>query len=162
MPTSKYSVGPGKLTIGDTGLDLTCQVKSATVEWDEDAGDTEYTLCEDPIVAEAEYTASLSATIIQDLSSGGVIDFTWKNKGKTYPIVYIPKTSEGAVIEGKVRITPISVGGEARQRAESDVTWQFVDEPTFTPKSRTTAGISDNPAGDDNVSDDPGGESNEA
>ncbi|QNQ90880.1 hypothetical protein GP475_09685 [Corynebacterium poyangense] len=137
MPAKYYSLGPGTLKLGETGtgLDLSCQVKSAKVTWDNDKDDDIYTLCGDTVPGETTYSAKLELTALQDLSTGGIIEYTWKNKGTKVKVVYVPNTAQGAKVEGEVIIQPCDVGGDVRSKPETDLELPFVGEPSFTPQS---------------------------
>lgn len=135
MPAKYYTVGPGTLKLGETGteLDLSCQVTTATVEWDSDQDDAVDTLCGDSIAGETSFTATLKGTALQDLSTGGIADYTWQHKGKDVPFTYTPNTQVGATIKGKCTIMPVSVGGDVKSRPDTDFEFPCVGEPELTP-----------------------------
>lgn len=134
MPAKYYTVGPGSLTFGETGsgLDLSCQVSTAQIEWDSDTEDTTYVLCGDAVEGETTYTANLTATVLQDLEREGVVDYTWRNKGTKVPFEYVPSSRVGATITGECVIQPINVGGDVRTRPTSDLEFPCVGEPDLT------------------------------
>lgn len=127
-------LGPGRLQIGETGalLDLSCQVTEVKITWDNDTDDDIPVLCGGIMPGDDTFTAKLEATIVQDLSADGVIDYTWKNKGNVVPMTFTP-TEGAAKVEGDVKIIPVDIGGEVKKKNTSDIEWGFVGEPTFTP-----------------------------
>lgn len=133
-------LGPGTLQIGETGteLDLSCQVTEVTVTWDNDTDDDVPTLCGGVLAGDDTFTATLEATIVQDMIAGGVIDFTWRNKGKVVPLTFTPTEGEAKVV-GDIKIIPVDLGGEVKKKNTSDVQWPFVGEPSFTPLSDPTS-----------------------
>lgn len=138
MPANTTTIGPGSLVIGETGspLEFSCQVTEATVEWDVDAEDDVALLCGDVEGGDEVFTASLSATLYQDLGAeSSIVSYTWEHKGDVVPVTFVPSTAAGQQVTGNVRLRPINVGGEARTKATSDVEWPFVGEPTLAAVS---------------------------
>jgi hypothetical protein len=136
MPAKVTKLGPGKLTVGATGVqDFTCQVTAARVEWSVDSEDAVLTLCGDSVPGARTYSASLTATIYNDLgSTPGIVEYSWTNKGSQQPFVFQPSTVTGVKqVVGNLIIDPISVGGdEVGQNMESDIEWEIVGAPTLT------------------------------
>lgn len=130
-------IGPGTMKLGATGTltDHAESFMSLTVKWDKDKGEDADFLSGDTIAGSNKYTAKLSGKVAQDLSKSKIVDYSWKNKNKTVEFEYTPNTKTNAVIKGKVVIDPIDVGGDVKKRGESDIEWDIVGEPTFTPAS---------------------------
>jgi len=137
MAVSTTKLGPGTLTLGPTGtpLDVSCQLVSATVEWDSSKDDDETTLCGDVVAGDLTFTATLSGTFFQDLGlATGVVAYTWDNKGAEVEFTYTPNTAAGGSVAGIVTIKPLTIGGdEPKAKMRSDFTWDCVGEPVFTP-----------------------------
>jgi hypothetical protein len=135
MPAKVTKLGPGKLTVGSTGVqDFTCQVTAARVEWSADAEDDILTLCGDKVPGARTYSSTLSATIFNDLGSTvGVVEWSWTNKGTSQPFVFQPSTVTGVKqVTGNVMVDPISVGGdEVGQNMTSDIEWSIVGDPAL-------------------------------
>lgn len=133
-------LGPGTLQLGDVGeeLDLSCQVTEVTVTWDNDTDDDVPVLCGGMMAGDDTFTATLEATIVQDMIAGGVIDYTWRNKGAVVPVTFTP-TDGDARVTGDVKIIPVDLGGKVRKKNTSDVSWPFVGEPSFTPMADPTS-----------------------
>ena len=133
MPAKTYTVGPGSLKFGETAseLDLSCQVSSVEITWDSDSEDPTNVLCGDAVAGETTYTATLSVTALQDITAGGVIDYSWKNKGTEVPFIYVPNDKVGTTIEGRCTINPIDMGGEVKTRPTSDFEWPCIGEPVM-------------------------------
>lgn len=128
-------LGPGSLQIGETGteLDMSAQLTAVSIAWENDEGDALNVLSGETIPGDDNFTASLTATVVQDLTEDGVIDWTWSNKGKVVPVVFTPLTAGAAKVEGQVKVLPIDLGGDVKAKNTSDIEWSFVGEPTFTP-----------------------------
>jgi hypothetical protein len=134
MAGKATKLGPGVLTIGDvaTGLDLSCQISAAKVEWDKDKEDDVQVLCGEAIAGGTTYTAKLTGTVLLDLSDQGMVDFTWTNKGAQYPFVFEPSTAEGKAVVGDLIVDPLDVGGdEVKKNMSVDFEWDIVGEPTW-------------------------------
>lgn len=137
MPASSTRLGPGEFTFGETGtpMDASCQLANAVLAWDKDADDDIRTLCGDTVAGAVNYTASLSGTLLQDLAvPDGVVDYTWKNKGKAVPFTFTPNTEAGATVTGTITIDPLDVGSDDEYGAvmQSDFEWACVGEPVLT------------------------------
>mgnify|MGYP001661170954 FL=1 len=133
MAIKSVTVGPGDLTFATDSQTFASQITSARVTVGVNRGDELKVLSGESIPAEATYTYELEATALQDLSANGIVDWSWKQAGKTATFVYTPNKANAATIKGTVVVDPISVGGEVGQRATSDFTFPIVGTPTFTP-----------------------------
>ena len=133
MPVKAYKVGPGTLTFGEaaTPMDFTAQVTSCAVDWSEDVDDAVPTLDGGQLDGEPTYTATLSGTFVQDVSDGGLVEWTWTNKGTRQPFTYTPNTDEGASFSGVVRVQPLKAGGDVKTRPTSDFEWPCIGEPVM-------------------------------
>lgn len=134
-PTT-YQLGPGTLNIGATGseVDYAAQITGCTVAWSKDKEDDVPVLSGGSLTGDTTYTAVLSANLFQDLGavSGGLVAFSWANKGQEVPVEFIPSTAAGQAVTGVVIVDPIDVGGdEAKGRPRSDIEWSFVGEPSL-------------------------------
>jgi hypothetical protein len=126
-------MGPGTLTIGETGepVDFTSQVTKCTVKWAVNEEDATPVLSGEELEGEETHTASLTATLIQDLTEEGLVDYTWGNKGAQVPFTFVPSTAAGRAISGVVKVRPIDVGGDVKKRPTSDIEWPCVGEPVL-------------------------------
>ncbi|MEJ4100728.1 hypothetical protein V5S96_10230 [Corynebacterium mastitidis] len=136
-----FQLGKGELKFGETGteVDFACQVTEVKVTWDNDSEDDLHTLCGGVLPGGETFTAKLEGTFIQDLSSKGVIDFTWANKGQTVKVAFKPRGNSNASVKGEVKIMPIDIGGEVNKTNTSDFEFPFVGEPTWTNGGTSTS-----------------------
>src|SRR4029079_4434835 len=97
MPVNAQVMGPGTFSIGSVGtpLDLTAQVTTLSVEFSEEVGDSVTPLSGESLEGEATYPATLTGTLIQDLTEDGMYDYTWTNKGAIVPFTFTPSTAVG-------------------------------------------------------------------
>lgn len=130
---STYVMGPGTLTFGETGSEqeVSCQITTGTVTWDTDQEDDTPVLCGDVEPGAVTFTAALEATLYQDISAEGVVEWSWSNKGSTVPVEFVPSTAKARKITGSIQVRPIDVGGDVKAKPTSDIEWPFVGEPTL-------------------------------
>lgn len=135
MAGKATKLGPGKLTIGGpapAGLDLSCQVSAAKVEWDKDKEDDTPVLCGESVAGGVTYSAKLTASVLLDLSDAGMVDFTWLHKGEQFDVVFEPSTADGKAVTGTLIVDPLDVGGdEVKKNMSVDLEWDFVGEPLW-------------------------------
>jgi hypothetical protein len=134
MAVKSTKLGPGTLTIGETGTlqDASCQLTGAVVGWDKDKADDTTVLCGDVVAGGVTYTSTLSGNFLQDLEDeAGLVAFTWANKGVEVPFVYTPNTAAGATVTGRLIVDPIDVGStdDYGSTMASDFEWDCVGEP---------------------------------
>lgn len=132
----KYKVGPGTLKLGETGTetDFSCQITNAVVAWSDETGDTIAVLCGDEEPGDTTWSATLSGTMYQDpgtTTEAGLVEWTWANKGLTFPAVFIPSTDAGKQVTGTLVVKPLDFGGEVKTSPTSDFEWAFVGEPVL-------------------------------
>jgi hypothetical protein len=93
LPGTVKKMGPGVLTIGSAGapLDFSGRCTKAAVTWKVDTSDDVAVLSGDTIAGDRTYTATLEATVYQDdLTAGGLVDYSWAHKGETVPFTFQP------------------------------------------------------------------------
>lgn len=135
MPVKSYKVGPGELVLGTgaTVKDFTAQVTSLRVEWSENVEDDVPTLDGGSLEGVASYSAVLAGTVVQDISDGGIVPWSWENKGTRVPFTYTPNdTDEDAAFAGVVRVAPLNAGGDVRTKPTADLSWACIGEPTIS------------------------------
>lgn len=126
-------LGPGALAIGAVGtsLDFAARCTSAKIAWKVDTTDDLPTLDGGTISGDRTYTATLEATVYQDdlyPGPGGLVDYTWTNKGSQVPFTYTPY-SGGRAITGELVVDPLDVGGDVAKKNTADIKWGCVGEP---------------------------------
>jgi hypothetical protein len=129
--------GPGTLKLGTTpGTDFSCQVQSMGLNVEKDQGDTIVVLCGDSVPGGITYTYVLAGTVLQDLITAGLSEYSWTNAGKTVDFDFTPLTgATSQKVVGKIVMDPISIGtsdGEFGDVMTADVEWSCVGKPTVT------------------------------
>lgn len=129
---TSYTTGPGSLVFGSPGgTEFAAQVISCTVEWDVDSEDDIHVLSGGVVPGEDVFTAKLTGELLQDLSLSGINTYSWDNKGEVVDFIFIPNTAADRQVSGEVKVVPLSVGGEVKQKARSEFEWPCVGEPTL-------------------------------
>ena len=133
MPVNAQVMGPGTFSIGSVGtpLDLTAQVTTLSVEFSEEVDDSVPTLSGESLEGEATYPATLTGTLIQDLTEDGMYDYTWTNKGVIVPFTFTPSTVVGRSVTGNCRIAPLNLGGDVKKKNTTDFTWAIIGDPVL-------------------------------
>jgi len=134
MTVNAPRFGPGTLKLGTApGTDYSCQVQSLGVNPSKDEGDPLTVLCGDVVSGSIKYTYALAGTLIQDLLTGGISEYSWEHAGEEVPFEYVPVTAiTGHTVTGIVVMDPLSVGtsdGEFGDVLTSDVEWSCVGKP---------------------------------
>ncbi|MFC9895039.1 hypothetical protein ACFVMC_15245 [Nocardia sp. NPDC127579] len=131
MPVKSYKMGPGTLTLGEVGtlIDISCQITSATLTPDKDKEDDLNTLCGDVVPGEVTYSWALNATIVQDLTTGGINEWSLTHAGEQVPFKFVPNTALEKGYQGVLTVDPLAIGGDVRTRPTSDVEWSLVGQP---------------------------------
>lgn len=133
-PPAVRKLGPGVLTVGETGaiLDFSARATQAAVRWSVNTEDDTLTLAGSSEPGVRTYAAVLEATVYQDdLTAAGLIAYSWNNKGKRMPALFTPYNEGLHEISGTVVVDPIDVGGEVGKKNTADLKWSFVGTPTI-------------------------------
>lgn len=133
MAISHYTVGPGKLSFTSPSGSFESQITAARVTVNTNRGESLKVLSGEEIPGDSRYDFTLEASCLQDLKTSGIVDFSWKNMGKTVSFTYTPNNSLSATVTGQCLVDPISIGGNVGDRATSDFAWPCVGKPTFKP-----------------------------
>jgi hypothetical protein len=137
MAIVSQKMGPGTLKLDTAGsLDVSCQVVSCVVSCEEnvDTSDTVDFLCGEQLAGDESitYTWTLDATLLQDLTAGAFVAWSWTNKGLEKAFEFIPNTVAARKVTGTIVVVPIAIGGDSKKRNTSDVTWRGVTGSDFT------------------------------
>lgn len=130
LSANATATGTPSATITPAGgvKDFSCQITSGTVEWEEDAEDDLTVLCGDTEPGEITWSAAISGSMVVDPDQA---QWTWDNKGKKFPAVYIPSNAAAKQVVGVVVVKPLPFGGEVKTTATADFEWPYVGEPAM-------------------------------
>lgn len=128
MTIKASKMGPGTLLLGTTPLDITAQITQCVLNPSENVneGDITPTLSGEELIDDDDvsYTYTLDATLFQDLTAAGVVDWSYDHKGEWHDFVFVPNNEEARGLSGQVRVSPIAIGGEVKKRNTSDISWK--------------------------------------
>lgn len=141
MTVTAKPLGPGLLTIGETGdaKELSVRCTSAAVEWERDKEDDIPVLSGDEVAGEVKYSATLKGKILQDFDSDGLLAWSWQNKGEIMPCIFVPRTDSSIQVTGNVRINPFNLGGDVKKQNDSDFELDFIGEPVLDAHTPVTS-----------------------
>lgn len=129
-------LGPGTLKIGEVGteVDMSCAVSAAGLGTEKDQDDPVPLLCGDNAQSPAEYSGTLTGTVLLDLADpDSIFFFSHTHKGEVHKVTFTPNTVAGTVVTGEVTIDPLEIAGDVKGNATADFEWDFVDFPLVTP-----------------------------
>lgn len=135
MPIKTTHLGPGILTLGAGALAVSGQITNCRIEVSESVTTTDPI----PVLSGEELAGSekvdhayvLAGGLLQDLDAGGVIDWSWTNKGTPQPFTFVPSTAAGRQVAGITTPVPITIGGDVTgtaakpgEPARADFSWR--------------------------------------
>lgn len=130
-----YTLGPGTVrfgTVGD-GNDFAMHLTACAVEPDVERGDEKKLMSGGVLKGASKRTANLTGTAVQDLRASGFLAYTWAMAGEEVEVEFVPSTAVAATkVTGIVLIDPLTIGGDAQERNDSDFEFEFVGFPTPT------------------------------
>lgn len=131
MAARSRKLGPGTLTLGDTGSQISVanRMGSCSIEYEYDEEDNIPVLSGDEILGEDEESATLVATPYQDYELDSILVYAEMNAGSVVPFVFTPVTEDALSWEGQVKVRRLNVGGEAKTRNTSELSWPCVGIP---------------------------------
>lgn len=139
MAIKTVTVGAGTLTLavksGDGAKDFSSQITSARFEPEASKSDPILVLSGETIASADSFGGRLSVEFLQDLSTNGIVDYSFTNAGKEADFVYTPNTANKAKLAGTVIIEPLPIGDAVGDIAKASVSWQVPSLPRFTPGS---------------------------
>jgi hypothetical protein len=114
-PDGTGTLGPGSLTIGETGtlLDVSCLVNNAAIEPDVSEGDTKTMLCGTTKRSADTIDWSISGNFDVDAGlAAGLFAMTWQHAGEIVPFVFTPSTAVGTSVAGNLKLVPLRLGAD--------------------------------------------------
>jgi len=135
-PTTVAKLGPGTLTIGQTGtpIDVSCLVNGAKIVATKDVSDPTTKLCGTKRSGTISYTYELSGNMdIDPADPDGIFALSQNNPGTEVEYVFTPSTEAGTSAAGVLVLDPLDFGGdEFGDDLTSDYTFALTDKPTYT------------------------------
>ena len=136
LPTTTAKLGPGLLTIGQTGtpIDVSCLVNNAVIAADKDEGDATVKLCGDTRPGSVTYTYALSGNMDTDIADdAGFFALSQAEPGSVQDFVFTPSTAAATSAAGQLVIDPLDFGAdETGADLTSDFEFTIVGQPVYT------------------------------
>jgi hypothetical protein len=80
------------------------------------------------------FSYAVVVTVQQDsLEDTELTVYTWDHEGEEQPISITPRVGSGKKVTGTVKVVPLDIGGDAKKKNTSDVTWRFTEKPAIVP-----------------------------
>jgi hypothetical protein len=109
------TLGPGELTIGETGtlLDISCLVNNVSIVPDISEGDEKTMLCGTSKRSADTITWALSGNVDVDAGTdAGFFAMTWKNIGAIVPFTFTPNSELITSVTGFLKLAPLELGAD--------------------------------------------------
>jgi len=109
------TLGPGTLTIGETGteIDVSCLVNNVSIVPDISEGDEKTMLCGTTKRSADTISWAISGNVDVDAGEeAGFFALTWNNIGEVVPFTYTPNTELGTVVTGNLKLAPLELGAD--------------------------------------------------
>ena len=135
-PTSTAVLGPGTLTIGETGTetDCSCLVNGCRIAATKDQADSTTKLCGSIRAGAVKYSYELTGNVDTDIAdAAGLFALSQSAAGQTLSFTFTPSTEAGTSATGTLVIDPLDFGAdEYGADLTSDFTFAINDKPTYT------------------------------
>lgn len=136
MPAKTTPLGPGTITLGETGteVDFSCQVIGCRLTSDVTAEDDVPTMCGDVVGGDRVYDFTISGSLYQDLDDpAGIVAYSWEHIGESVSFTFTPNTAAGTTATGTLVLDPLDIGGDDSDvKMTSDFEWAVVGRPVVT------------------------------
>jgi hypothetical protein len=109
------TLGPGELTIGETGtlIDISCLVNNVSIVPDISEGDSKTMLCGTSKRSADTITWAIEGNVDVDAGlASGFFALTWQSIGAVVPFTYTPSTEVGTVVAGFLKLAPLALGAD--------------------------------------------------
>ena len=122
MAVKSHKLGPGSLTFGETGtpVEWNTRTRSVVLEPEYDEEDPIPVLSGDELAGDGTESYSLTGTLLQDYDADSLLVYCHTHAGQTVPFRFTPDNDKALTAVGEVKIRRVPIGGEAKERAESD------------------------------------------
>lgn len=133
------TLGPGKLTITDTGKgrDFSAEVTKVQLVASNNT--------DDPInfLDGSQDTSSstdwtLEGTIVDNFDTDNLANWCFDHSGQTLPFEWVPNNKGATKWNGKVNISPVSIGGDVKSKNSNDFSFPATElaHSAYTPSSK--------------------------
>lgn len=138
-------LSPGTIRIlsgsgGTTVVEMSCHLSAGEFATDKSQDDPIPVLCGSRVASAADYSASISGTLLLDLADpDSIFYFSQSHKGEQAFLEYVPNTNVGLSISGFVTMDPLGITGDIGANATADFEWAFTEYPAILPPAAGTS-----------------------
>lgn len=131
-------LGPGTLSFGKSGTlkDFSARIKSAEIAPEIKDGGGIMLLSGDETNESDATFGTLTADFFQDFDLDGFVSWTWKHAGQILDFTFIPLSTGGIKVTGKVRVKPVKLGGDVGKANTTSLSFPLVEAmPTIAARA---------------------------
>jgi len=130
MPVKSDKLGPGTLSIGETGTEeqFAAQLTACSVDPSTDEEDAIPVLSGEEIAGDETDSAELTGTLLQSYDAQSLLLWAHTHKGEQLPFTFTPNNDGALQVSGTVKIRRIKIGGDVKTRNTSDFTFPIVGD----------------------------------
>lgn len=116
------TLGPGSLTIGETGKEqnFSADVTNVTLTPDTSTDDTLSFLDGTEEGGAQTTTWTLEGTIKENYSNTGLQTWCLDHSGETLPFAFVPNNSAELKLTGNATVSPVAFGGDVKSKNDVD------------------------------------------
>ena len=129
MAAKSHKLGPGSLKFGSTGseVEFATRCRSAAVEPEVEDADPLPVLSGDETDELDSESYTLTGSIFQDYDLDSLLVWSHVNHGSIVPFTFRPDNDKALVVKGQVRVRRLKIGGDVKERNESDFEFRGVN-----------------------------------
>lgn len=134
MAIKTTKIGPGELTIGDSGslMQFSSQAKSVELEPSVETSDPFYVLSGEQSEGDRTESWALKGEFVQDFGAAdSTTEWLFEHRGERHPFTFTPSTATGRQVTGELIVEAITIGGEANTKPSSDFEFVVIGEPVI-------------------------------
>ncbi|WP_087485749.1 hypothetical protein [Brachybacterium massiliense] len=133
MAVTAHKLGPGVLTVGETGTlrEFTSQITNARWTPSVDQEDPIDVLSGEQIADDPNITSVIAGTFLQEYGSEALVTWCWEHRGEVLPFSFQPRSDQQLAISGQCQVLPVEVGGDVKARNTTDFEFPLIGDPTF-------------------------------
>src|SRR5699024_2746879 len=122
MAVKAHKLGPGSLTLGETGtaVEFAVSLRSCAVEPETDEGDMVPVLSGEEYSEGDEDSYTLTGTVVESYDLDSVQVWAHINRNTQVPFLFRPDNDKTLGIQGEVMVRRIGFGGDVKERNELD------------------------------------------
>lgn len=133
MPVTAHKLGPGVLTLGDSGTlkEFTSQVTNARWTPSVDQEDPIDVLSGEQVADDPDISSVIAGTFLQEYGAEALVTWCWEHRGEVLPFSFQPRSDADLTISGDCQVLPVEVGGDVKTRNTSDFEFPVIGDPDF-------------------------------